>query len=56
MFRFGHRQQLHALCYAAAVTIAALCDDLNRTPTRFPGTRLTLRFAIPQPAATDPGG
>jgi hypothetical protein len=35
--------------------IAALCDDLNRTPTRFPGTRLTLRFAIHQPAA-DPGG
>jgi transposase len=35
--------------------IAALCEDLNRTPTRFPGTRLTLRFAIHQPAA-DPGG
>jgi transposase len=36
--------------------IAALCDDLNRTPTRFPGTRLTLRFAIHQPAAADPSG
>jgi transposase len=34
--------------------IAALCDELNRAPTRFPGTRLTLRFAI-QPAP-DPGG
>ena len=35
--------------------IAALCDDLNRTPTRFPGTHLTLCFAIHQPAA-NPGG
>src|SRR6185437_13264716 len=31
--------------------IAALCDDLNRNPTRFPGTRLTLCFAIHQPTA-----
>ena len=31
--------------------IAAVCDQLNRTPTCFPGTRLRLRFAITQPAA-----
>ena len=31
--------------------IAALCDDLNRTATRFPGTNLRLRFGIHQPAA-----
>ena len=31
--------------------IAALCEELNRTSTRFPGTRLTLRFAIHQPVA-----
>lgn len=26
--------------------IAALCEELNRTPTRFPGTALRLRFAV----------
>jgi hypothetical protein len=31
--------------------IAALCDDINRTPTHFPGTRLTLRVAIRGPVA-----
>jgi hypothetical protein len=29
--------------------LAALCDELNRRPTRFPGTRLTLRFATHDP-------
>jgi transposase len=31
--------------------IAAVCDQLNRAPVCFPGTRLRLRFAITQPAA-----
>ena len=30
--------------------IAAVCDELNRTPVCFPGTRLRLRFGIHQPA------
>jgi len=34
--------------------IAALCDDLNRAPVRFPGSRLTLRFAIHQPQGEPP--
>lgn len=29
--------------------IAALCDELNRTPTYFPGTRLRLRYAVAEP-------
>ena len=31
--------------------IAALCEELNRTPVRFPGTRLTLRFGVHAPAS-----
>ena len=30
--------------------VSALCEDLNRRPVRFPGTRLTMRFAV----ATEP--
>jgi prepilin-type processing-associated H-X9-DG protein len=30
--------------------VAALCDELNREPVRFPGTRLRLRFAVGSPA------
>ena len=26
--------------------IAALCSELNKTPVRFPGTDLTLRYAV----------
>jgi hypothetical protein len=31
--------------------IAALCEELDRTPVCFPGTRLRMRFAIAQPPA-----
>ena len=31
--------------------VAALCEELNREPVRFPGTRLQLRFAVASPAA-----
>jgi len=30
--------------------VAALCEELNRAETRFPGTRLLLRYAIADPA------
>ena len=26
--------------------VAALCEELNRTPTCFPGTRLRLRYGV----------
>jgi hypothetical protein len=29
--------------------LAALCDELNTAPTRFPGTELTLRFSVANP-------
>jgi hypothetical protein len=29
--------------------IAALCDELNRATTLFPGSRLRLRYSIRQP-------
>ncbi|MFL6199421.1 MAG: hypothetical protein ACJ76J_09615, partial [Thermoanaerobaculia bacterium] len=29
--------------------IAALCEELNRAPGRFPGTRLRLHYAIAGP-------
>jgi prepilin-type processing-associated H-X9-DG protein len=33
--------------------VGALCDELNRTPVRFPGSALRLRFAVAEvPAAT----
>jgi len=34
--------------------IAAVCDDLNRAPICFPGTRLRLRFGIIRPAGDPP--
>jgi hypothetical protein len=30
--------------------IAAVCEELNRSATRFPGTRLTLHYAVADPA------
>jgi hypothetical protein len=30
--------------------IAAVCAELNKTTTRFPGTRLRLHFAVAEPA------
>ena len=30
--------------------LAALCDQLNTTPARYPGTQLTLRFEVKNPA------
>jgi transposase len=30
--------------------VAALCEDLNRSPVRFPGSALRLRFAVASPA------
>ena len=34
--------------------LAALCDQLNATSTRYPGTELTLRYEVKtQPAAWD---
>jgi hypothetical protein len=29
--------------------IAAVCEELNKTSTRFPGTKLQLRFAVADP-------
>jgi hypothetical protein len=34
--------------------MAAVCDDLNRAPICFPGTRLRLRFDITRPAVDPP--
>ena len=34
--------------------VAAVCDDLNRAPICFPGTRLRLRFGIIRPAGDLP--
>jgi hypothetical protein len=30
--------------------IAAVCAELNKTSTRFPGTKLRLHFAVTEPA------
>ena len=30
--------------------IASVCEELNKTATRFPGTKLRLRFAVAEPA------
>ncbi len=34
--------------------IAAVCDELNRAPVCFPGTRLRLRFGVTQPVVDPP--
>jgi len=30
--------------------IAAVCEEINKTSTRFPGTKLQLHFAVAEPA------
>jgi len=32
--------------------LAALCDQLNTTQTRFPGTKLTLRYQVKNQSTT----
>jgi hypothetical protein len=44
------RVHLHALSSPhRTLALAALCDELNRSPVRFPGSRLRLHFSVATP-------